>query len=351
MKQVYKGHTAGVNAVGITTDGRYIVSGGSDKTLRLWELETGQCIRVFKGHKGEVNTLAMIPDGQFFVSGSRDSTLRLWDLNAGKCLKIFKGHDDDVNTAAVTPDGKLVVSGSSDCSLRLWELQTGKCLRVFKEHPACRDMDGLNRLIRSSNYEFAYHDFLTNLAHAVNYNTETATFFGHADHVKAVAVTKNGKYIISGGDDNTLRLWDLHTGKCLWLFGGHKGGVGAAVRAAAVSPCGRYAISGGSTVQFWKISKKTVRRHLWGIVGEKCHRRFKAHEEGVNAMAVTPKGNKIVVASSWENNLKVYKLRTGKCLQTFTGHEKEINAVAVTPDSRFAVSAGKDNTLILWEMK
>jgi WD40 repeat protein len=351
MRQIYKGHTAGVNAVEVTPEGKYIVSGSSDKTLRLWDLVTGECLRIFNGHKDEVNTLAMIPDGKSIISGSRDSTLRLWDIFSGKCLKIFQGHDDDVNAVAVTPDGKSMVSGSSDCSLRLWEVHTAKCLREFKQHPACRDMDGLNKLIRSSNYEFAYHDFLSNLAHAVNYDRNSSTFLGHADDVKAVAITKNGKYIISGSDDNTLRLWNLHTGKCLWLFGGHNGGVNSSVMAAAVSPFGKYAISGGYTIQFWKISKKNIRRFLWGIVGEKCHRSFKSHEDGINAMALTPNYKKIIVASSWKNDLKVYKRRSGKCLQTFTGHEKRINDVAVSPDNRFAVSASSDHTLILWDLK
>ena len=351
MKQVYKGHTAGVNAVGVTPDGKNIISGSSDKTLRLWDLDSGECIRIFEGHEEDVKTLAILPDGNSFISGSKDCTLRLWDLSSGECLKIFDDHSDDVNAVVVTPDGKSVVSGSSDCSLRLWDLHTGKCMRTYDEHPACNQMHYLNRLIRSSNYEFAYHDYLVNLAHDVTYDSENCRFFGHADSVRSVTVTPNGKYIISGSNDNTLRLWNLRTGKCLWLFGGRRGGIGTSVRAVLVSPDGSYAISGSSKIQYWKISNKTIKRLIWWIIHERCNRRLRAHKDGVNAMTLTTNGRKIIVASSWEKNLKVYKLWSGRCIQTFTGHEKYINAADVTPDSHFAVTASEDTTLMLWDLK
>lgn len=79
-------------------------------TLRLWDLDSGQCLRVLEGHTNPVTAVALTPDGRRTVSGSEDRTLRLWDLNSGQCLRVL--HTDSVRTVALTPDGRLAVSGS-----------------------------------------------------------------------------------------------------------------------------------------------------------------------------------------------------------------------------------------------
>lgn len=349
LKQTYHGHTAGIQAVAFSSDGQTIVSGGSDHTLRLWDRESGQYSKVLEGHGGAVNTVALTRDNRYAVSGSSDKTIKLWDMHAGEIAITLEGHWGDVNTVVITPDEKHILSGSSDCDLRLWDIETGECLRVFDRHPACDYKDGINSLIKSSNWEFAYHDFNTDLAHGRTFNEKDFAFFGHADRVETAAVTRNGKYIISGSADNTLRLWDLHSGKCLWIFGGHNGDY-TSVRAAAVSRSGRIAISGGDTIRFWKISNKNLRRHLWSIMGERCLRSFKSCDHGVNAFAVTPGGRGIVVAGSWRNSLRYHRLRNGKILRVLGGHEKSINAVAVSPDGIYAVSASSDKTLKLWAL-
>ncbi|MCP4218594.1 MAG: WD40 repeat domain-containing protein [bacterium] len=345
MRQLYTGHTSGVNAVGITADGKRIISGSSDKTLRCWNRETAECDAILQGHTDEITSLALLP-GKQCVSGSKDSTLRVWDLEKGTCLRVLEGHGKSVNALSITAAGKLVVSASSDCRLKLWEVETGKLLRNFERHPAYMYRDGLNRLMRSSNQEFAYHDFNTDLAHDVTYDVENSRFFGHADDIVSVSVSADGKTVFSGGTDNTLRMWDASSGECRWLFGGHNGGPGFTVYGLAITRGGKAIVSGGSDIQIWGISNKKIRRALWGIKGEKPRCRWKASGIGIEAMALSPKGNRLAVSSGSRPDLKLYKLRSGKCVHVFPDIPCVIRALVFSPDGETIIAAGKDGKVM-----
>jgi WD40 repeat protein len=110
-----------IRAVAVTPDGRRVVSASDDRTLRLWDLGSGQMIRTLEGHRDEVSAVAVTPDGRQAVSASDDRTLRLWDLSNGQTLRILEGHTGSIKTVAVTPDGRRAVSGSDDRTLRLWD--------------------------------------------------------------------------------------------------------------------------------------------------------------------------------------------------------------------------------------
>jgi WD40 repeat protein len=87
-----QGHSDDVTAVALTSDGRRVVSGSRDKTLCVWDLESGQLIRTLHGHTREIGTVALTVDGRWIVSGSWDNTLRLWDLESGESIRTLKGH-------------------------------------------------------------------------------------------------------------------------------------------------------------------------------------------------------------------------------------------------------------------
>ena len=124
----------------VTPDGRRAVSASEDRTLRLWDLESGQTIRTLEGHTGSVRAVAVTPDGRRAVSASEDRTLRLWDLESGQTIRTLEGHTDSVRAVAVTPDGRRAVSASEDRTLRLWDLESGKEIATFTGES---DMDQL----------------------------------------------------------------------------------------------------------------------------------------------------------------------------------------------------------------
>jgi tricorn protease-like protein len=294
----FTGHEGTVWSVAVTPDGRYVVSGSGDWTVRLWELRTGREVRRFTGHQGQVNSVAVTPDGRYVVSGSGDWTVRVWELRTGRELRRFTGHLGRVYSVAVTPDGRYVVSGSWDWTVRVWELGTGR---------------------------------------------EVHRFTGHKKQVYSVAVTPDGRYVVSGSGgsgserdtwivDNTVRLWELETGQDVRPLTGHESGVNS----VTVTPDGRYVVSGSWdwTVRVWELETGEEVRRLMGT-------------SGVTSMAVTPDG-RYVLTGSEDRTVRVWELETGQEVRCFTGHMGMVWSVAVTPDGRYVVSGSSDGTVRLW---
>ncbi|MDY9927970.1 NB-ARC domain-containing protein [Methanosarcina sp.] len=160
--------------------------------------------------------------------------------------------------------------------------------------------------------------------------------FEENEEVRDVAVTPNGKYVISASDDNTLKVWDLETGEEKITLRGHND----SVRAVSVTPNGRYAVSASidRTLKVWNLEKGKEKTTFIG------------HTGGVNAVAITPDGKSVISASD-DHTLKVWDLETGEEKAILTGHNSEVKDVAVTPDGRYAVSSSYDRTLRVWNLK
>ena len=159
-----EGHTGFVNSVAYSPDGTKIISGSVDRTIKIWDANTGQCLKTLVGHSSDVNSVAYSPDGKRIISGSYDKTIRIWDVNTGECIKTLEGHSNVVSSVAFSPDGTKIISGSWDNTVKIWDANTGECLKTLK---------------------------------------------GHSWAVYSVAYSPDGKRIISGSDDNTVKIWGV----------------------------------------------------------------------------------------------------------------------------------------------
>ena len=115
-------HRAYVHFRGLgIVQGKRIVSVSRDGTMRVWDLETGECEHVLEGHADNVHSIAV--HGNIIISGGYDKTARLWDATTGQQLQLLEGHGQKISSVA--SDGKLAISGSLDSSIRIWSVENG----------------------------------------------------------------------------------------------------------------------------------------------------------------------------------------------------------------------------------
>jgi serine/threonine protein kinase len=286
----YLGHRGGVHSMALSGDGRLVLSGSADKTLRLWDVQTGQEIRRLEGHTDVVWWVALSPDGRRALSASGDQTTRLWDVETGKELRRWQGSNQGGDAVVFSRDSRRALSRDQDHAIRLWDVQTGEEL--------CR-------------------------------------LVGHEQRVESVAFSPDGWRALSGSTDHTMRLWDLKTGNELRRFLGHTHWV----RSVTFSPDGRQALSAG-------CGDKTVR--LWDVESGKELQCIRPGTD-IHAVAFLPDGRHVLLGGG---QVWMWDLETRDGRSCFQGHFACVEGVAVTPDGRFALSAAweGDNSLRMWQV-
>ena len=315
------GHTGKVTAIAVTPDGKQLVSGSNDNSLKIWDLETGKEKFSFIGHSDEITAVAITPDGNQIISSSRDGTVKVWSLKNRKNLLTIDSHQNSVNDITLTPDGKEIISGSSDKSIRIWNLETGEEMLIWKGRPAGSFTLTLPAKIRSE------------LVNAV-----------------AVADTPYGLQVIAGSleKDNNGKTWTIiglnraNRKKTLSLTG-HQDVITAIVPVSS----GRQIISASSdkNIKIWSEPNTN-----FDILSKTKNFTLKGHKDSVNDVAVTSDG-KLAISASSDKTIKIWNLLTRKEQLTITGHIDSINTIAVTPDGRQVISGSSDKTIKVWSLK
>ncbi|WOB70533.1 hypothetical protein [Microcystis aeruginosa] len=335
-----KGHDSYVLSVNFSPDGKTLVSGSEDNTIKLWNVETGQEIRTLKGHGSFFNSVNFSPDGKTLVSGSEDNTIKLWNVETGQEIRTLKGHDSTVYSVNFSPDGKTLVSGSVDNTIKLWNVETGQEIRTLKGHDSTVysvnfSPDGKTLVSGSVDKTIKLWNGST--------GKEIRTLKGHDSGVYSVNFSPDGKTLVSGSVDNTIKLWNVETGK-LWdvetgeeilTLKGHD----SAVYSVNFSPDGKTLVSGSVD--------KTIK--LWNVETGQEIRTLKGHDELVRSVNFSPDG-KTLVSGSWDKTIKLWNVETGQEIRTLKGHDNWVNSVNFSPDGKTLVSGSADNTIKLWNL-
>ncbi len=211
VRSTLRGHSGPVTAVAMSRDGRLSVSASEDRTLRVWEVESGRELRTLEGHSAKVTGVAMSEDGRLAVSASWDKTLKVWDVETGRELRTLQGHTGFVNGVAVSGDGRFAVS-ASEHGMRVWHVDSGTELGTLQ--------------------------------------AASWSWKGHMGDINSVALSRDGGLAVSAGFDHKVNVWDVGKRRQLRTLWGHSEPVNGVALRADGRPRG---------LRFWRWTKGLAR--------------------------------------------------------------------------------------------
>jgi WD40 repeat protein len=317
-------------------------------------------VRRIEGHADQLTSVALSPDGKLLVSGSDDKTVRLWRFESGKELRTLRGSATFVLSVAISADGRRVLSGSggefrnrrfspgSDRSVRLWDVETGKELLKLVGHRQpvwyVKFLPGGRGAISVSEGEARVWDLTQG---------REARRFGERCSGQGVALSPDGTFLVTGSyPENSARLWEVETGRLMHELAGNR----AQIRGADFSADGRLLLTGGGN--FVRGGGDASLR-IWDVTTGKELRLMSGATQLVWCVAFSADGRK-ALSGGLDGIVRLWDVNSGKEIHQFKGHRvvskspigerADVRAVLFTPDGTHAVSAGHDRTIRIWKL-
>lgn len=283
-----EGHTEYISDLVFSPDGKILASSSRDRTIRLWNVDSGTELHKLTGHNTYIYSIAFSPDGSTLASGSENGKIRLWDVNTGQYRVTLEGHRNAVRGIAFSPDGQTLASGSSDYTIRLWNAMTG-LYRVTLE--------------------------------------------GHTNTVNSIVFSPDGKTIVSGSSDRLVRMWNASTGFHLRTLTGHNDEVyevSFIEDGQTITSRDRH-----GTIRFWD-----------SITGQP-----KESPVISNLIHATINSNGTMIAGVYSNRkISLWDIATEISIALLEGHTSSINSLMFSPDGEILASGGDDRIIRLWDL-
>jgi WD40 repeat protein len=383
-------HTAPVQAIAITPDGKRVISASLDKTLKVWNLDNGQELKTLRRYNPLANNIVVTPNGMQVISPSL-SKLTVWNLNTDEEFPILEDRyqepvSNDLpklysSSIAITADGQWAISSSfysfwvwvvespgpaRQCwenRVKLWNLDTQEEKFYFSKesfdnlfNSIVITADGLQAICSSSDSSIEVFDLKTEreivqnkfkywISHCLRDSKEydflkpLFRLNGHKDSIDTLAVTADGKRLISGAKDNILKVWDLATKTRILNFIGHSD----RVNTVAISPDDRWIISGSSdcTLKIWNLETEAAE--------SEADLTFVGHRDSVNAIAITPDGKQVISGSS-EGKLIIWDGNTQQVLYSISNQKASVDCICLTPDAKQLIYSDRKGTIKIWNL-
>jgi WD40 repeat protein len=397
--QTLEGHTDRIPALAWHPNGSILASAGWDTTARLWDLERGEPIILLNAHADQVFTLAFSPDGCLLAVADSDHVIHIWDDPAsGRTAHVLHGHTDEIRALAFNRDGSRLATAGNDQTIHVWDPRTGELLAGQNLQTKFSISVAGSRLASTCGgttlevYSLATGERVppsgAEVPHIVARQPEPDDLSTRriAPLVPtAVALSPDGRFLVAGGSDSYLHLWDLTTtdppvqlrgswgpvgalvfapdsrhlasacaddGTC-WVWDMEQrepvllmpeAADGASVEAVAFHPNGRWLACGGIDWLSTRGSDGAI--CLWDIPDK---RRLFIFEGGVSSLAFHPNGRWLAGAALEDAQMVIWDVTEDSPAKRIRGHSERVRAVAFHPSGRWLVSASDDRTIRIWD--
>jgi WD40 repeat protein len=327
-----RGHHRPVTSVCFRADGKRLLSGSADGTLRLWDPTAGKPLQAEAGHIRDVRAVEFSPDGRTLASAGQDGTVRLWDVGVGRPLCVRSDDEGDVTSMSFAPDGKRLVSTGGNVSMvRVWTVTRERQLC-----PAWTHLDQVAQAVFSPDGKTVATATRAPAGEGKVCLWEAASgklvrqWEANPKETKAIGYSADGKTLATAGPEDGVRIWEVATGRELQAWPEE-----ARFYRIVASPDGRS----------WASAQEHGIVYLWDTASGKRLRRL----SGNRALAFSPDGR--LLATGERGRLKLYEAATSREVLRWVGQgDLDVLAVSFSPDGRRLASAGRAGGLMLWDL-